>query len=484
VNHDVTYKVVAHGLGCIGDTATSVVTVLPYPDLSNNPKNKSICSNTATAITLTSSIPGTQFTWTTTPSSANVTGYSNNPVNTVSLNQTLVNTGFATENVIYHLTPHHNSCDGLQTDFTVYVYPVTNILFVPPSQAICSGQQCTINLNSNVAGTTFSWTAFGSSPGITGYSANSGSLIQQPLQNSIYVPGTVTYVVTSSANGCTGRTDSVIVTVKPVPAVSLISCNDTITTTTAQPFKLKGGNPPGGIFSGAGVNSLTGFFSPSLAGTGNHPVTYTYTNTYACSDLAVLTLHVQTPANFICGNSLTDIRDNWAYPTISIGSQCWMAANLNFGSRIISTQVQRDNCQVEKYCFGDINANCVLYGGLYQWDEMMQYQDVPGIQGFCPPGWHVPSEAEWNILFSNYVNNGFAAAALKSSGYSGFNASLFGTEYFNRSSNFFNFATMIWSSTSHGPVKAWAHGMNDPDPSASYYPGSRANAFQVRCLKD
>jgi Fibrobacter succinogenes major domain (Fib_succ_major) len=56
-------------------------------------------------------------------------------------------------------------------------------------------------------------------------------------------------------------------------------------------------------------------------------------------------------------------------------------------------------------------------GGLgtanYQWDELMQYDDTPGLKGLCPPGWHVPTEAEWNTLFANYINNGFAGIPLK-----------------------------------------------------------------------
>ena len=46
------------------------------------------------------------------------------------------------------------------------------------------------------------------------------------------------------------------------------------------------------------------------------------------------------------------------------------------------------------------------------------------------------------------------------------------------------FATLFWSSTPHGKDKAWAHGMNIHNPSVSYYPSKRNNAFPVRCLKD
>jgi uncharacterized protein (TIGR02145 family) len=115
---------------------------------------------------------------------------------------------------------------------------------------------------------------------------------------------------------------------------------------------------------------------------------------------------------------------------------------------------------------------------------MMRYQDTPALQGVCPPGWHVPSEADWSTLFNFYTSNGFAGSPLKYSGFSGFNALLYGTRFDNSNYYLPTFATFLWSSTSHGINKAWAHAMNDPDPSVSSYPGNRSNAFNVRCIKN
>jgi len=114
----------------------------------------------------------------------------------------------------------------------------------------------------------------------------------------------------------------------------------------------------------------------------------------------------------------------------------------------------------------------------------MCYTDTEQAQGLCPPGWHVPSESDWNTLFTNWTNNAFAGAPLKYSGYSGFNAFLSGTAFFNRVWYFDGFATFFWSSTSNGPVKAWSHAMNDYDFSVSYYPSYLANAFSVGCIKN
>ena len=135
-------------------------------------------------------------------------------------------------------------------------------------------------------------------------------------------------------------------------------------------------------------------------------------------------------------------------PQFRSASQCWMAANLNYGTVLVSIQDQRDNCLFEKYCYNDNPANCTNLGALYQWDELMQYDNTPADQGFCPPGWHIPTENDWNTLFANYINNGFAGNPLKYSGYSGFNALLSGENYFNKSWKYQGFATFFWSSTS------------------------------------
>jgi uncharacterized protein (TIGR02145 family) len=294
-------------------------------------------------------------------------------------------------------------------------------------------------------------------------------------------------VITSNLSCVTGNPASsskIIMSGTLAPSVSFSSCFDTITTINAKPIKIKGGIPLGGIYSGPGVNSLTGVYTPSVAGVGTHTITYTYTNAAMCSALAHTHI-INYPLSIVnCGNPITDIRDNKAYQTVQIGSQCWLASNLNYGVILASSQDQRDNCVAEKYCYNDNPTNCTNYGGLYQWDELMLFDETPADQGFCPPGWHIPTENDWNTLFAVYINNGFAGSPLKYSGYSGFNAMLSGARHINRGWDFQGFATFFWSSTPRSSTQAWAHGMNDNDPSVSVYPSLRVNAYSVRCLKD
>jgi uncharacterized protein (TIGR02145 family) len=264
------------------------------------------------------------------------------------------------------------------------------------------------------------------------------------------------------------------------PVVTFTLCNDSITTTNAQPFKLKGGIPLGGTYSGAGVTN--GIYYPAIAGVGIHQINYTYTNAALCAVTSHQSLITINPVPFTCNNSITDIRDNKVYQTVQIGSQCWLAEDLNYGTEIPPDVFQRDNCIAEKY---HNPASSIQHpASVYQWDEIMNYDETISTQGLCPPGWHVPTENDWNILFANYLSNAFAASPLKYSGFSGFNALLSGARHLNKSWDFQGFATFFWSSTPHGTTKAWAHGMNDPDPSVSLYPAFRTNAFSVRCLKD
>jgi len=82
-----------------------------------------------------------------------------------------------------------------------------------------------------------------------------------------------------------------------------------------------------------------------------------------------------------------------------------MQENLNIGVK--TDGAQTNNGVFEKSCYANLESNCDTYGGLYQWNELMQYIDIPGGQGLCPGGWHVPTDDEWDTLeaVSDNVHN-------------------------------------------------------------------------------
>jgi uncharacterized protein (TIGR02145 family) len=373
----------------------------------------------------------------------------------------------------------NNPSSSIQYPLSVSAMLPVSITISPSANPFCPGSSVTFTATPTDGGTSpsYQWKVNGVNVG-----TNSSTYSYNPVDGD-----SVGCVMTSNLSCVIGNPASsakIIMSGTLAPIVTFTSCFDTTTTVNAKPIKLKGGIPLGGTYSGPGVNSLTGIFTPATAGIGTKTITYTYTNAAMCSALAQIHI-INYPLSVVnCGNPITDIRDNKVYQTVQIGSQCWLASNLNYGTILGSSQDQRDNCITEKYCYNDNPANCTNYGGLYQWDELMQFDETPADQGFCPPGWHIPTENDWNTLFAIYINNAFAGSPLKYSGYSGFNALLSGARYINKDWEFQGFATSFWSSTPRNSTQVWAHGMNEDDPSVSLYPASRVNAFSVRCLKD
>ncbi len=95
---------------------------------------------------------------------------------------------------------------------------------------------------------------------------------------------------------------------------------------------------------------------------------------------------------FVCGDTLVDVRDGQTYPTVLIGSQCWMAKNLNYRTNGGSWYYLNDSAQY-----------AAIHGRMYNWATFMgsapSSTTVPsGVRGVCPTGWHVPSNEELNIF--------------------------------------------------------------------------------------
>ena len=99
---------------------------------------------------------------------------------------------------------------------------------------------------------------------------------------------------------------------------------------------------------------------------------------------------------------LTDARDGRVYKTVKLGSQEWMAENLNYAAE-------------GSLCYEDDEKNCEKYGRLYNWEIALDTSnrgcgdnfsgcrlrsDFHPREGICPDGWHVPEHAEWDTLFA------------------------------------------------------------------------------------
>jgi len=97
------------------------------------------------------------------------------------------------------------------------------------------------------------------------------------------------------------------------------------------------------------------------------------------------------------GETFVDSRDgkSTTYKKVRIGSQTWMAENLNYRIPVSVADTGR--------CYGNSPDSCAKYGRLYNWTIAMSGASsssaVPsGVQGVCPVDWHLPSDAEWDTL--------------------------------------------------------------------------------------
>lgn len=197
-------------------------------------------------------------------------------------------------------------------------------------------------------------------------------------------------------------------------------------------------------------------------------------------------------SKFICGSSqIADTAGNY-YKTVKIGNQCWMAENINIGTMVAGSIDQDDNSTLEKYCYNDSEDSCKSLGGLYQWDELMQYSSI-NAQGLCPDGWHIPTDAEWCTLERaidltidcNTIGwRGIdAGTSLKQGGISGFNSLFAGHRNTANTFDKFGADAYYWTSTT-GTTGAWNRNINNNETSTARNDISKNYGLSVRCLKN
>ncbi|MFO7616738.1 MAG: FISUMP domain-containing protein [Bacteroidales bacterium] len=103
-------------------------------------------------------------------------------------------------------------------------------------------------------------------------------------------------------------------------------------------------------------------------------------------------------------DSLVDPRDGKVYRTARINGRWVMTENLAYGVPIPDSADGLDN-GVPEYFHYENDPDNQNYGGLYTWNETMNYGWNAGPGGICPPGWHVPSTKEWKQLLTGFPDH-------------------------------------------------------------------------------
>jgi uncharacterized protein (TIGR02145 family) len=185
-----------------------------------------------------------------------------------------------------------------------------------------------------------------------------------------------------------------------------------------------------------------------------------------------------TTPNTVINGTFTDSRNNQTYKTVKIGSQTWMAENLNYQTSSGS------------WCYGNSADNCRKYGRLYDWNTA---------KNVCPSRWHLPGSVEWDNLENAVGGSRTAGSKLKSSsgwnyysgisstddGY-GFSALPGGRNSGNSGGNLDNagYYGYWWTATECDGDCAYYRGMGYNYVNVYEGRGYKSNRQSVRCVAD
>ena len=230
---------------------------------------------------------------------------------------------------------------------------------------------------------------------------------------------------------------------------------------------------------------------------------------------------ISSTPQFMCGVD-TVTYDGGPYPTVLIGTQCWLTKNIRTtkypnGSSITKgpaangaagwTDVNTAYYSCPSDRFGNVEDctaageydNC---GMLYQWKAAMNGSVAPGDQGICPTGWHIPTDSEWYTLENYLKNSGQTCNANRDMAWECFGASnkladsssaFYSPSGFNgvfagyRSSGTYYVRlsyVMFWSSSAFDSNSAWIRDLYSNDNRVRRRNTSKAEALSVRCIKN
>ena len=219
-----------------------------------------------------------------------------------------------------------------------------------------------------------------------------------------------------------------------------------------------------------------------------------------------------------------DERDGQTYRTVKIGTQIWMAENLNYAyTGVPYKYTYKDSSYTyssytsdsTSWCYKNDSLNCTKYGRLYTWAAAMdsvgewstngkgcgweaECSSTYPVRGICPEGWHLPDTTEWRTLFTAVGGKSTASKMLKST--SGWNDCMGwdgnGTDayafsalpagYRNYDGDFYNEGKRadFWSSTEYDSNYAYLVGLYYIDDYAILGYNDENYGFSVRCVKD
>ena len=210
--------------------------------------------------------------------------------------------------------------------------------------------------------------------------------------------------------------------------------------------------------------------------------------------------------------TFTDARDGNQYNWVKIGDQIWMAENLAYLPSVnMVADGSEDAAGSYYYVYGyngtnvadaKATANYTTYGVLYNWTAAMDGEassttNPSGIQGVCPTGWHLPSDAEWTELTDYLGGTSVAGGKLKETGTThwtspntgatnetGFTALPGGNRDTDGPFYYVGNYGGWWSATGYDAIIAWYRVMDYFSSNVNKYDYNKELGLSVRCVRD
>lgn len=295
-------------------------------------------------------------------------------------------------------------------------------------------------------------------------------------------------------------------------------------TTTSVTYSTSNSGVSGGVITTAGSSAVTArgvcwststnptvtLATKTVDGTGIGPFTSSITGIATTTKYYVRAYATTTAGTAygnevsfttLAANQISDIEGN-IYNTVTIGTQVWLKENLKTtkyrdGTAIlnITDNTLWSTATTGAYCWynNDI-ANKTTYGALYN------YYSVIDTKNLCPPGWHIPSDAEWTALTTNLGGISVAGGKLKEAGTthwkptntsatnsSNFTALPGGARTFVLSA--FSYTGITdngnwWSSTAFSTNNAWFLSLSYSSIGSTRSNSLKTTGLSVRCIKD
>ncbi len=168
--------------------------------------------------------------------------------------------------------------------------------------------------------------------------------------------------------------------------------------------------------------------------------------------------------------------DGNEYRTATIGDQAWMAENF----RVTRSP---DGQPLTSFFFNDDSIGYAACGRMYTWEVAMAGFEGEALQGICPDGWHLPSDADWTTTFEYIDGEGGGGRSLLAGGSTGFEAQLCGGADFRGNYLYFDELALLWSSTEVNDERAYHHHVAS-DGEVGRFAAMKGARIYIRCLRD